>query len=42
MVDVIAKHYGVELRSVFTGFKFIAEQIKLAERTGKRQIYLWL
>ena len=35
MVDVIAKHYGVELRSVFTGFKFIAEQIKLAERTGK-------
>lgn len=35
MVDTIAKHYGVELRSVFTGFKFIAEQIKLAERTGK-------
>lgn len=35
MVDVIAKHYGVELRSVFTGFKFIAEQIKLSERTGK-------
>lgn len=35
MADTIAKHYGVELRSVFTGFKFIAEQIKLAERTGK-------
>lgn len=35
MVDVIAQHYGVELRSVFTGFKFIAEQIKLSERTGK-------
>ncbi len=35
MVDTIAKHYGVELRSVFTGFKFIAEQIKLSERTGK-------
>lgn len=35
MVDVITKHYGVELRSVFTGFKFIAEQIKLSERTGK-------
>ncbi len=35
MVDVIAGHYGVELRSVFTGFKFIAEQIKLSEQTGK-------
>lgn len=35
MVDVIASHYGVELRSVFTGFKFIAEQIKLSEQTGK-------
>ncbi len=35
MVDAIAAHYGVELKSVFTGFKFIAEQIKLSERTGK-------
>lgn len=35
MVDTIAKHYGVELRSVFTGFKFIAEQIKLSQHTGK-------
>lgn len=35
MVDTIAAHYGVELRSVFTGFKFIAEQIKLSQRTGK-------
>ena len=35
MVDTIAAHYGVELRSVFTGCKFIAEQIKLSQRTGK-------
>lgn len=35
LADVIAAHYGVELRSVFTGFKFIAEQIKLSEQTGK-------
>ena len=35
MADVIAAHYGVELRRVLTGFKFIAEQIKLSERTGK-------
>ncbi|MEG0594058.1 MAG: phospho-sugar mutase [Christensenella sp.] len=33
MADTIAQHYGVALRSVFTGFKFIAEQIKLSERT---------
>jgi phosphoglucomutase len=31
----IAGHYGVELRSVYTGFKFIAEQIKISEQTGK-------
>jgi len=35
LADVIAAHYGVKLRSVFTGFKFIAEQIKLSEQTGK-------
>lgn len=33
MVDRIAAHYHVELRSVFTGFKFIAEQIKISEQT---------
>ncbi|MBC8535313.1 phospho-sugar mutase [Feifania hominis] len=35
MADVIAAHYGVELREVLTGFKFIAEQIKLSERSAK-------
>ena len=34
MADVIAKYYGVEMRSVLTGFKFIAEQIKLSQQTG--------
>ena len=35
MADTIAAHYGVELRNVLTGFKFIAEQIKLSEASGK-------
>ncbi len=35
MTDVITQHYGVELRSVYTGFKFIAEQIKISEQTKK-------
>ncbi len=34
MADVIAAHYGVEIRSVLTGFKFIAEQIKLSLEEG--------
>jgi phosphoglucomutase len=35
MAVTIANHYGVELRDVLTGFKFIAEQIKLSEESGK-------
>lgn len=35
MADAIAAHYGVEMRSVLTGFRFIAEQIKLSEQTGQ-------
>ncbi|MDF09720.1 phospho-sugar mutase [Listeria monocytogenes] len=31
----IAKHYGAEMIEVLTGFKFIAEQIKQFEETGK-------
>lgn len=34
MADKIAEHYGVEMRQVLTGFKYIAEQIKLSEQTG--------
>lgn len=35
MADAIAARAGVEIRSVYTGFKFIAEQIKISEQTGK-------
>lgn len=35
MADVIAAKYHVETRSVFTGFKYIAEQIKISEETGQ-------
>jgi len=35
MADTIAASYHVESRSVFTGFKYIAQQIKLSEETGK-------
>ncbi len=35
MADAIAARNGVEIRSVYTGFKFIAEQIKISEQTGK-------
>ncbi|EFR95884.1 phosphoglucomutase, partial [Listeria ivanovii FSL F6-596] len=31
----IAKHFGVQMIEVLTGFKFIAEQIKQFEETGK-------
>ena len=34
MVDAVAEHYGVELRRVLTGFKFIGEQIGHA-RSGR-------
>ena len=35
MADAIAARAGVPIRSVFTGFKFIAEQIKISEQTGQ-------
>ena len=35
MADAIAQKVGVEIRSVYTGFKFIAEQIKLSLQSGK-------
>lgn len=34
MADVLAAEYGVEIKEVLTGFKFIGEQIKLFEQTG--------
>lgn len=34
---VIAKHYGVEMLNVLTGFKFIAEKIKQFEQTKEKE-----
>ena len=34
MADVMAKHYGVKIIEVLTGFKYIGEQIKFFEETG--------
>ena len=33
--DAVAKNYGVEMRNVLTGFKWIGEQIALLEATGE-------
>ena len=41
MASVIAKHYGVELKEVLTGFKFIGEQILYLERQGKESSYIF-
>lgn len=37
---VIADHYGVELRDVLTGFKYIGEQIGLLEKEGRPERYI--
>lgn len=36
----IAAFYGVELRNVLTGFKYIGEQIGLLEKEGQKERYL--
>ena len=41
MVDAVAKHYGVELRRVLTGFKFIGEQIALLEQAGHPERFIF-
>ena len=41
MVDTVAKHYGVELRRVLTGFKFIGEQIALLEQAGHPERFIF-
>lgn len=35
LADVICRSFGIEIRHVLTGFRFIAEQIDLADTTGK-------
>ena len=41
MAKVIAEHYGVEIKEVLTGFKFIGEQILYLERQGKESSYIF-
>lgn len=37
LTDEIAKYYNLDLIEVLTGFKFIGEQMKIAETTGERK-----
>ena len=41
MAARIAAHYGIEMRDVLTGFKFIGEQIGLLERQGRASDYIF-
>lgn len=41
MLTPIAEKYGVELRRVLTGFKFIGEQISLLESAGEVERYIF-
>ena len=40
MVDAIAKDYGVEMRRVLTGFKYIGDQIASLEAEGHPERYI--
>ena len=41
MASRIAQHYGVEVRDVLTGFKYIGDQIALLEKEGHRSDYIF-
>ena len=41
IADGIAKKYGIELREVLTGFKFIGEQIGMLESSGEQDRYIF-
>lgn len=41
MAAKVAKHYGVELVDVLTGFKYIGEQIGLLEQKGETERYIF-
>lgn len=41
MVEPIAAHYGVEVRRVLTGFKYIGEQIGLLEAAGRPERFVF-
>ena len=40
MADAVAKNYGVEVKNVLTGFKYIGEQIKFLEEKGQEDRYV--
>lgn len=41
MAEKIAKHYGVEVENVLTGFKYIGEKIGLFERTNEQDRFIF-
>lgn len=41
MAEDVAKDYGVEMKNVLTGFKFIGEQIGILEREGEEDRYIF-
>ncbi|MDR1692364.1 MAG: phospho-sugar mutase [Oscillospiraceae bacterium] len=41
MADAICEAYGIELRNVLTGFKYIGEQIGLLEQNGEESRFLF-
>lgn len=41
MAEKVAAHYGVEIKNVLTGFKFIGEQIGLLEQAGEADRYIF-
>ena len=41
LADAIAEHYGVELRSVLTGFKWIGDQIAQLEQAGEVERFIF-
>lgn len=41
LAESIASHYGVEVRNVLTGFKYIGEQIGLLEAAGRAERYVF-
>ncbi len=40
LCECVAEHYGVELRNVLTGFKYIGEQIRALEEVGQEERFL--
>lgn len=41
LTDEVAKHYGVQLISVLTGFKYIGDQIAILEAKGQEDRYIF-